>query len=72
MDFMSTSNPRVLRGNLVAMEDSPIVEHNVGIGYGGEIYGDAVLEWAPFDLSPSSSPRACKYIMGKVGGGWGT
>ena len=49
-----------LRGSLVAMEDSPIVEQNAGVGYGGEIYGDAVVEWYSFDLRPSAGPRACK------------
>ncbi|XP_064646203.1 uncharacterized protein LOC135499389 [Lineus longissimus] len=52
-DFISTSNPRVLRGSLVAMEDSPLVDQNVGIGYGKEIYGDAVVEWYHFDLKPN-------------------
>jgi hypothetical protein len=46
------------------MEDSPIVHQNVGVGYGKEIYGDAVVEWYHFDLKPNVKELGdCKFTI---------
>ncbi|XP_076085326.1 uncharacterized protein LOC143056125 [Mytilus galloprovincialis] len=44
-DFLSTSNPAVMRASVVVYEDSDIVLTQVGLGYGKDVWGDQVIPW---------------------------
>ena len=48
--FLSTSNPDVLKGYVTVYEDSELVETQVGVGYGKQIYGDQIIPWNHIDL----------------------
>ena len=43
--FSSTSNPDVLKAYVTVYEDSELVETQVGVGYGKQIYGDQIIPW---------------------------
>ena len=48
--FSSTSNPDVLKAYVTVYEDSDLVETQVGVGYGKQIYGDQIIPWNHIDL----------------------
>ena len=48
--FSSTSNPDVLKAYVTVYEDSELVETQVGVGYGKQIYGDQIIPWNHIDL----------------------
>nr|XP_006820561.1 PREDICTED: uncharacterized protein LOC102808465 [Saccoglossus kowalevskii] len=48
-DFLSTSHPNILRASAVALDDSVIVEEQVSVGFGYEIYGYQLVDWTGFD-----------------------
>ncbi|VDI54125.1 Hypothetical predicted protein [Mytilus galloprovincialis] len=49
-DFMSTSNPEVLRAYVTVYEDSELQTVQVGAGYGKGIFGDQMVPWDNVDL----------------------
>jgi hypothetical protein len=44
-EFLSTSNPNVLKGYVTVYEDSELQLVQVGVGYGKHIYGDQNVPW---------------------------
>lgn len=50
-DYISTSNPVVMRASVVVSDDSVIDLSEVSIGYGREVYGDQILPWEEVNLS---------------------
>ena len=66
-DFLSTSHPYKLAASAVTYDDSPMVEHLEGIGYGKDIYGDQVVAWHKVDFAkrlPGLPPG--KYILHRI------
>ena len=51
-DFISTSNPAVLRASVVTAEDSTLTVTQVGVGYGKGVYGDQVVPWTDVVIEP--------------------
>lgn len=56
-DFISTSNPAVLKASVVVYEDSPIVLTQVGVGYGKDEWGDQVVQWNTVSVEPDDFPE---------------
>ena len=50
VEFLSTSNPSLLKASLKAHDDSEITSAAVAIGYGKGIYGDQIVPWTYIDL----------------------
>jgi hypothetical protein len=50
VDFLSTSNPAVLKASLKVNDDSPITRAVVAVGYAKGIYGDQIKHWTEIDL----------------------
>ncbi|CAH1802777.1 unnamed protein product [Owenia fusiformis] len=44
-DFHSSSHPHILRASGMAVDDSPLKQHALAIGYGNGIFGDQVVPW---------------------------
>ncbi|VDI73733.1 Hypothetical predicted protein, partial [Mytilus galloprovincialis] len=44
-DYKTTSNPSVISASISVYEDSDLVETEVGLGYGKDIWGDQVVAW---------------------------
>ncbi|ESO82597.1 hypothetical protein LOTGIDRAFT_236952 [Lottia gigantea] len=49
-EFVTSSNPRVLKASVVVFEDSDLEYSSVGVGLGRGIYGDEMEHWNPIDL----------------------
>ncbi|VDI79784.1 Hypothetical predicted protein [Mytilus galloprovincialis] len=49
-EFLSTSNPEVLRAYVTVYEDSELQTVQVGAGYGKGIYGDQMVAWDDVNL----------------------
>ena len=50
-DFLSTSNPAVMKASVVVYEDSDIVLTQVGLGYGKDVWGDQVIPWNTVNIN---------------------
>lgn len=51
-DYLSTSNPDVMKAQVKVYEDSPITMTQVGLGYGKMIWGDQVVAWNDVSVEP--------------------
>ncbi|KAK6192291.1 hypothetical protein SNE40_003784 [Patella caerulea] len=65
VDFITSSNPGVLKASVVVYEDSELVYTALGVGYGRGIYGDEIVRWTPINMkyqeaqiyNPASDPH---------------
>ena len=53
-EFLSTSNPNVLKAYVTVYEDSELQLVQVGVGYGKHIYGDQIVPWKLINLDHNS------------------
>ncbi|VDI57617.1 Hypothetical predicted protein [Mytilus galloprovincialis] len=55
-DFLSTSNPAVMKASVVVYEDSDIELTQVGLGYGKDVWGDQgqVIPWNTVNVNPDA------------------
>ncbi|KAK6174798.1 hypothetical protein SNE40_013376 [Patella caerulea] len=49
-DFVTSSNPRVLKASVVVFEDSDLEYSAIGVGVGRGIYSDEMENWTPVNL----------------------
>lgn len=49
-EFLTTSNPEVVKATINVHDDTDIVRSNLGIGYSRGIYGDQMVRWTAKDL----------------------
>ncbi|XP_076086791.1 uncharacterized protein LOC143057371 [Mytilus galloprovincialis] len=68
-DFITTSNPAVLRAFVVITEDSALTLTQIGVGYGKGLYGDQTVPWtdvtvetAELSVSPADDPDNIKVL----------
>ncbi|KAK3101936.1 hypothetical protein FSP39_007496 [Pinctada imbricata] len=48
--FTATSNPKVMKAQVVAFEDSEMTRTEGAIGYGTDIYGEQILGWRDINM----------------------
>ncbi|XP_052081925.1 uncharacterized protein LOC127719726 isoform X2 [Mytilus californianus] len=53
-DFLSTSNPSVMKAFVVVYEDSDIVLTQVGLGYGKDVWGDQLIPWNTVNVNANA------------------
>ncbi|CAG2251012.1 unnamed protein product [Mytilus edulis] len=53
-DFLSTSNPAVMKASVVVYEDSDIVMTQVGLGYGKDVWGDQIIPWTSVNVDANA------------------
>ena len=51
-EFITTSNPTVIKASVVAHDDSVVIAAFVGVGFGKGSYGDQMAQWTATDLTP--------------------
>ena len=59
-EFLSTSNPEVIKATVTVHDDTQIVLSNLGIGYSKGIYGDQMIKWIAKDLNEKEQIPAGK------------
>ncbi|XP_077992165.1 uncharacterized protein LOC144446291 [Glandiceps talaboti] len=53
-DFRSTSHPSILKASAVALDDSVISQREEAVGFGLDVLGYQVSDWAEFDIDKNS------------------
>ncbi|VDI41391.1 Hypothetical predicted protein [Mytilus galloprovincialis] len=49
-EYITSSNPAVMRASITVYEDSDLQQSMVGVGFGKDIYGDQVISWADVSM----------------------
>ena len=50
-EFLTSSNPRIIKATFVGHDDSEITSAFIGVGFGKESYGDQLHKWTFTSLS---------------------
>ncbi|XP_078620549.1 uncharacterized protein LOC144887293 isoform X2 [Branchiostoma floridae x Branchiostoma japonicum] len=52
-DFVTTSNPNVLKASGMAVDETPLTERKEGVGFGRGIFGDQTFPWSEVQDPPA-------------------